>query len=121
MNINNNFNNNQINFRADLKCLNGVEEELTAKLAKIAQEAKETDGDVVVVSQGLCHSRAITGLSSFITQFDYFKKGNIFAGDTKKFAIRLSSSHPEINPNAAKKENMIIEFFQELMNQKSKS
>lgn len=133
MKINNNFNNNrQVNFKADLKSSNRVGEKLILKLAKIAKDAKGTKGDVITINQKIVPNSFGHNINSYITEFDYFKKNNIFS-DNKKKIVFSTDDHENFNmweefaesPTARnldkeERDNKIVEFFQKFMNSVSK-
>lgn len=134
MQVNNNFNNNQINFKADLKVLdNIIEKELTLRLVKIAKDAKGAKG-VVVMREHVKPCAFNKGAKSYITEFDYFQKNKAEAISSDKEFIGFDSLDglsfnmwekgvEKSNTRSLSKEekdNKIVEFFQKFMDSMSK-
>lgn len=133
MKINNNFNsNNQVNFKADLKAFEGVSETLALRLAKIAKEAKGTEGDVVTLKQDISSNPFHRWLKSYNNEFEYFKKGSIFSDEQTSVRFNTldgiefdmwenGAEKPTVRDiDEVEKDNKIVEFFQKIMDSVSK-
>lgn len=128
MNINNNYSNNkQINFKANLICVEGVSEKLALRLAKIAKEARNTEGDIVMMRQKIVSNEVNSNLKDYITEFDYYRKDNIFSDtklkinfdtlDGQRFNLldRNAGTHLAENLDTEERDNKIVQFFQNIM------
>lgn len=133
MKINNNLNNNkQVNFNAGLKAYEGVNAKLATRLAKIAKSVKGTRGDVVTIRQKIVPNSFDKSIHSYISEFDYFKKNDIFISDKKKIVFSTSdynnfdlweefAEKPSVrNLDEEGRDNKIVEFFQGVMDSVSK-
>lgn len=133
MKINNNFNNNkQVGFKANLISIDGVSEKLALRLAKIAEEAKGTEGDTVLLKQSIRSNGFNNAISHYDTKFEYFKKGSIFKND-KSSVFFTTTDHQRfgmwdgnlLRYNASgfdveERDNKIVGFFQNFMDSMSK-
>lgn len=129
MRINNNFNNNrQIDFKAKLICVEGANKELALRLAKIAEKARKTQGDVVLLRQSIRSNKYDNTISSYDIKFNYFKKDSVYCND--RSSVRFTTrNHKKFDMwddereyiiasglNIEEKDNKIVEFFQNYMN-----
>lgn len=133
MQVNNNFNNKQVNFKADLKACTKISDNLYSKLSKIAKDAKGTEGEIVefienVVSHPHDSKRAF---KEYIIKLGYSRKEGAFSKeepfiafstiDHQKFGIWDYNNHKFTDLfDAEEKDNKIVEFFQKFMDSVSK-
>lgn len=124
MKIQNNYQNNSVNFKANLRVLNSEGKLLSvySDLSEIAKNLPKANGDTIVMSTKTCMN-SDNGQNITSIKFDWFKNDNLYPNQTKSFSFEETDNGIRTDKNRLVDfegyKKRIIEAFEEFVGTKS--